>query len=252
MAGLCQGEICAFCEFRVGFVSFRPMPRVLIVEDDPKIVQAIEKTLGLAEGFVVSSVGRAEDAVPAALKQKPDLILLDVRLPDGGDGRVVLKSLKDNAATRAIPVIFLTGLASEGDKVLGLKMGADDYVVKPFGAMELLARIEAVVRRCRPAAPEERKLTVAGLTLDQESRLAAVKGKPVKLQPKEFEILFLLASQAGRALSRSYLIENSSSYGLPISTRSLDTHIKNLRKKLGSHGGLIETVPKLGYRFRDA
>lgn len=233
------------------------MPRVLIVEDDPKIVQAVEKTLSLADSrrsgaFVLHSVDAAESAVPAALRHKPDLILLDVRLRGGGDGRVVLKALKENAATRGIPVIFLTGMASEGDKVLGLNMGADDYVVKPFGAMELLARIEAVVRRYRPAPSDESCLKVAGLSLDRENRAADVRGKRLALQPKEFEILFLLASQAGRALSRSYLIENSSSYGLPISTRSLDTHIKNLRKKLGPLSELIETVPKLGYRFRDA
>src|SRR6478736_324059 len=101
------------------------MPRVLIVEDDPKIVQAIEKTLSLSEGFVVDHVGRADAALPAALKRKPDLILLDVRLP-GGDGREVLRALKANAAVRDVPVIMLTGMSSEGDKVVGLNLGADD------------------------------------------------------------------------------------------------------------------------------
>jgi DNA-binding response OmpR family regulator len=223
------------------------MPRLLIVEDDPKIVQAIEKTLSLGQSFTAKAVNLPDQAVPAAIQYKPDVILLDVRLP-GGDGRMVLKALKENAATRAIPVIFLTGLGAESDKVLGLNMGADDYVVKPFGAMELLARIQAVVRRSRPEAPTQ-AVEAAGLKLDPENRTVTAKGKPVRLQPKEFEILLLLASQPGRSLSRSYLIENSSSYGLPINTRSLDTHIKNLRRKLGALGGLIETVPKLGYRF---
>jgi DNA-binding response OmpR family regulator len=225
------------------------VPRLLVVEDDPKLVSAIEKTVSLARGFVIEAVGRADAALAAALRFKPDLILLDVKLP-GGDGRMVLKSLKENAATKAIPVIFLTGMASEGDKVVGLNLGADDYVVKPFGAMELLARIQAVMRRVHPPATA-RKGAVAGILLDAENRAATVDGKALRLQPKEFEILGLLVGQAGRTLSRTYLIENSSSYGLPISTRSLDTHIKNLRKKLGAKAKLIETVPKLGYRFVD-
>jgi two-component system, OmpR family, alkaline phosphatase synthesis response regulator PhoP len=224
------------------------MPRVLIVEDDPKIVEAIEKTLSLASSFVVKAVHDPEKALPAAIQYKPDLILLDVRLP-GGDGRNVLKSLKQNAATKTIPVIFLTGMSSEGDKVLGLNLGADDYVVKPFGAMELLARIQAVLRRSRDEPAAEKPKSTGGLVVDAKARSATIRGKPLRLQPKEFEILCLLAAHPGRALTRSYLIENSSSYGLPISTRSLDTHIKNLRKKLGSGARLIETVPKIGYRF---
>jgi two-component system, OmpR family, alkaline phosphatase synthesis response regulator PhoP len=223
------------------------VPRLLIVEDDPKIVEAIEKTLSLAQGYTMRSVNAADRALSCAIDYRPDLILLDVRLP-GGDGRLVLKSLKNNAATRGIPVIFLTGMGSEGDKVVGFNLGADDYVVKPFGAMELLARIQAVLRRSQPG-PSSGRVKVAGLTLDPDNRLATLRGKRLQLQPKEFEILMLLASQPGRSLSRSYLIENSSSYGMDVATRSLDTHIKNLRKKLGSSAWLIETVPKLGYRF---
>lgn len=224
------------------------MPKLLIIEDDPKIVEAIEKTVGLAGSFVLSHVADPGKALAAAISGKPDLILLDVRLP-GGDGRVVLKSLKENAATRAIPVIMLTGMSSEGDKVLALNLGADDYVVKPFGAMELLARIQAVCRRAGPEPASRGTLAVSGLELDAQNRAASLGRKSLKLQPKEFEILYLLASHPGRAMTRTYLIENSSSYGMAISTRSLDTHIKNLRKKLGRKADLIETVPKLGYRF---
>ena len=224
-----------------------PMPRVLIVEDDPKLVAAVEKTLSLGEGYAAEHVGRADEALPAALARRPDLILLDVRLP-GGDGRKVLEALKENAATRAIPVIMLTGMSSEGDKVAALNLGADDYVVKPFGAKELLARVQAVMRRSG-GAPAAGTLSVGRLRLERSERAASLGGRPLKLQPKEFELLYLLAVQAGRALSRAYLIENTSSYGLAVSTRSLDTHVKNLRKKLGD-ARLIETVPKLGYRLR--
>ena len=224
------------------------MPRVLIVEDDAGVVEAVEKTLTLAPAFSLCRASRAEDALAAAIRHRPDIILLDIRLP-GGDGRTVLKALKANAATASIPVIFLTGLAGEADKVLGLNLGADDYVAKPFGAMELLARIQSVLRRCGPPGRGPGVIAAGGLSLDWDNRTAAVDGKPLQLQPRELEVLHLLASSPGRALSRAYLIENSSSYGMEVSSRSLDTHIKNIRRKLGRRAGLIETVPKLGYRF---
>lgn len=224
------------------------MPRVLIVEDDPKIIEAIEKTLSLGTGFSSRSVSDPAKALGEAVDSKPDLILLDVRLP-GGDGRVVLKSLRANAATSAVPVIMLTGMSSEGDKVLALNLGADDYVVKPFGAMELLARIQAVLRRYGPGLAAGRSAEAGGLRMDAEARVAEIDGKPLKLQAREFEVLFLLLSHAGKALTRQFLIENTSSYGGAVETRSLDTHIKNLRKKLGRRETLLQTVPKIGYRL---
>ena len=226
------------------------MPKVLVVEDDPKIVQAVEKSLSLGEGFTLRSVGRAEAALTAAIDEQPDLILLDVRLEAGGDGRVVLKSLKQNAATRSIPVIFLTGMDGEGDKVVGLNLGADDYVTKPFGALELLARIQAVLRRSRPELSGQ-TCEAGGVKVDAGARQAWAGGKPLKLQPREFEILFMLVSNKGRSLTRRFLMESTSTYGMEVASRSLDTHVKNLRRKLGARGRLIETVPKLGYRFAD-
>ncbi|MBI4059890.1 MAG: response regulator transcription factor [Elusimicrobia bacterium] len=224
------------------------MPRVLVIEDDPKIVEAVEKTLSMASGFTARWVPDPAKALGEAIASKPDLILLDVRLP-GGDGRMVLKSLKTNAATSAIPVIMLTGMSSEGDKVLALNLGADDYVVKPFGAMELLARVQAVLRRAGPGPGPGRAARAGGLAMDAESRLAELDGKPLKLQAREFEVLFLLLSHAGKALTRQFLIENTSSYGGAVETRSLDTHIKNLRKKLGKRENILQTVPKFGYRL---
>jgi two-component system alkaline phosphatase synthesis response regulator PhoP len=224
------------------------MPRVLIIEDDPKIVEAIEKTLSMGSGFTTRWISEPAKALGEAVDSKPDLILLDVRMP-GGDGRVVLKSLKTNAATSAIPVIMLTGMSSEGDKVLALNLGADDYVVKPFGAMELLARVQALLRRAGPGGGTGRTAQAGGLVMDVESRTAILDGKPLKLQAREFEVLFLLLSHAGKALTRQFLIENTSSYGGAVETRSLDTHIKNLRKKLGRREGLLQTVSKIGYRL---
>lgn len=224
------------------------MPKLLIVEDDPAIVKAVEKTLTMSAGFTLEWVPDPDKAVSTAIALKPDLILLDVRLP-GGDGRVVLQALKENTSTRSIPVILLTGLAGEGDKVLGLNLGADDYVVKPFGAMELLARIQAVLRRSGSAASSEKTARAGDLVMDAERRVSTLGGRPLDLQPREFELLFLLAAHAGKTLTRDFLIENTSSYGQAVPTRSLDTHVKNLRKKLGARGAMIRTVPKFGYRL---
>ncbi len=230
------------------------MPRILAVDDDPKIIEAIEKSLSLGRlPYALTPCPDPSRALAEAVRLKPELILLDIRL-GSADGRSVLKSLKTNAATKSIPVIFLTGLAAEGDKVLGLNMGADDYVAKPFGAMELVARIEAVLRRYAPSKPSSgagaAKKNRAGLRVDPENKTVLWNGKTLRLQPREFEILHLLYSNPGRALGRGFLIENSSTYGLPVSTRSLDTHIKNIRKKLGPRGAaMIETVSKTGYRF---
>ena len=219
-----------------------------MIEDDPAIVKAVEKTLTMSPGFSLDWVSEPDKAVSEAVSRKPDLILLDVRLP-GGDGRVLLKALKESAATRGIPVILLTGLSNEGDKVLGLNLGADDYVVKPFGAMELMARITAVLRRSGPDACAHKTARAGSLVLDAAERSALLAGKPLRLQPREFEVLFLLAAHAGKTLSRDFLIEHTSGYGRAVPTRSLDTHIKNLRRKLGAKGGMIQTVPKLGYRL---
>jgi two-component system alkaline phosphatase synthesis response regulator PhoP len=219
-----------------------------MIEDEPAIVKAVEKTLTMSPGFSLDWVSDPDKAVGEAVARKPDLILLDVRLP-GGDGRVILQALKESAATRGIPVILLTGLANEGDKVLGLNLGADDYVVKPFGAMELMARITAVLRRAGPAAGARRVAKAGGLTLDSSERSAVLDGEPMQLQPREFEVLFLLTAHAGKTLSRDFLIEHTSGYGRAVPTRSLDTHIKNLRRKLGGKGEMIRTVPKLGYRL---
>ena len=224
------------------------MPRLMIVEDDPAIVRAVEKTLTLSPGYALEWVKEPDEAVTRAIAAKPDLVLLDVRLP-GGDGRVVLKALRQNVATSAVPVILLTGLAGEADKVLGFNLGADDYVVKPFGAMELMARIQAVLRRCAPAGAHSPVIAAGPLRLDAERRRAHLGARELNLQPREFELLFLLASHAGRALSREFLIENTSSYGRFVPTRSLDTHVKNLRRKLGAKAGMLRTVPKLGYRL---
>jgi DNA-binding response OmpR family regulator len=226
------------------------VPKVLIIEDDPKIVEAIQKTFSLEPGFTCRSTSQPDRVIDEAIAYKPDLILLDIKLP-GGDGRQIIRTLKENSKLKLTPIIFLTGMSNEGDRVLGLNLGADDYVVKPFGAMELLARIQAVLRRTQRAASnlQEDVVHLSGLTLDRSNRVATWRGKRLKLQPKEFEVLYLLASRPDRTLTREFLVESTSRYEADVASRSLDTHIKNLRQKLGPPGQWIETVPKLGYRL---
>jgi two-component system, OmpR family, alkaline phosphatase synthesis response regulator PhoP len=226
------------------------MPKILIVEDDPSIIASVRKTLTLDNTYELIPLLQPERTLSVVQDEKPDLILLDILMP-GTDGRLILKCLKETPSTASVPVILLTGLSSEGDKVLGLTLGADDYVTKPFGAMELLARIKTVLRRAvrPPAAETPGVMEIAGLRLDPASGEASYKGKSLKLQPREFEILKLLASQPGRVMTRTFLIENASTYGMAVPTRTIDTHIKNIRKKLGPGAALIETIPKRGYRL---
>lgn len=224
-----------------------PVPRVLLVEDDPLVEKAVRKVLSLEKGYDLVHLDKPERALAEVRARHPDIVLLDVMMP-GADGRLVLKELKSDPGTAKIPVIMLTGLSSESDKVLGLNLGADDYITKPFGALELLARIQAALRR-NSLPTQGGILQAGGVRLDPADGEAVFKGKALRLQPREFEVLRLLLSSPGKLLSRTYLIENSSSYGMAVSSRSLDTHIKNLRKKLGGGAAMIQTVPRRGYRF---
>ncbi len=221
------------------------MPRVLLVEDDDSAAKAVEKSLGMEKGFILKRLPRPERLISNLLDFKPDLILLDIGLADF-DGRQILKEIRRNASVNDIPVIFLTGLSGEKDKALGLDLGADDYLTKPFGALELLARIRAVLRRGRFRAP---KTPQTGLFMNLESREAFLDAKPLKLRPREFEILALLAANPGKTLERFFIIERTSPYESNASPRSLDAHIKNIRKKLGKKAFTLETIPKVGYRL---
>ncbi|MFH1619213.1 MAG: response regulator transcription factor [bacterium] len=223
------------------------MPRILLVEDDRQLVETLQRIAAYENDCTLKAIENAPLVKETVLSWKPDIILLDINLP-GGDGREILKQLKADPETAGIPVIFLTGTSTAGDKKFGLDMGADDYVAKPFDPMELIARVRAVLRRCPPAVSED-KVEIAGLRMDKAARTAEIAGKPLVLQPKEFDMLFLLASSPGRVHSRAFLAENSSSAGPESSLRSVDTHVKNIRTKLGKRARLIGTVPKFGYKF---
>lgn len=202
------------------------------------------------EGFKVIDARDGEDALDLAVRAYPDLILLDLMLP-GIDGLEVCKSLKKEAKTASIPIIMLTAKSQESDKVVGLELGADDYISKPFSPRELIARIKAVLRR----ATEKEKLPeifqAGDLRIDFARISVAVKGKAVTLTAKEFELLKTLLKAKGRVLSRDYLLDTiwGFDHAMEIQTRTVDVHIRTLRKKLKSEAGKIVTVKNYGYRF---
>ena len=224
--------------------------KILIVEDEKDIIKMLDYNLK-KEGFRVIDARDGEDALDLAMREHPDLILLDLMLP-GMDGLEVCKSLKKESKTSPIPIIMLTAKSQESDKVLGLGLGADDYITKPFSPGELIARIKALLRR----ASEKEKLPeifqAHDLKIDFAKILVMIKDKPIELTSKEFELLKTLLKAKGRVLSRDYLLDTIWGYdhALEIQTRTVDVHIRTLRKKLKSVAKMIVTVKNYGYRFQ--
>ncbi len=221
---------------------------ICCVEDDGSIrelVVYILKSTGLeAEGF--------EDGAAffAALeKEKPELVLLDVMLP-GEDGFLILQKLRARESTREIPVVMLTARGAEYDKVKFLDAGADDYITKPFGMMELLSRVKAVLRRARGAKGEELALHAGGIVLNEKRRLVLANGEEVPLTFKEFELLRHLMENRGIVLTRDKLLEAVWGYDFNGETRTVDVHVRTLRQKLGACGEAVETVRGVGYRLK--
>lgn len=220
------------------------MPLVYIVEDDANI-REIESFALKNSGFAVEAFACAKDFYNGLLKRPPDLVLLDIMLPDE-DGLIVLGKLRSGAGTRKLPVILVTAKTTEVDKVKGLDGGADDYMTKPFGVLELISRVKALLRRStQDSAAEE--LSVGEITLDMARRAAYVAGKPCGLTYKEFELLHLLLVNAGIVLKRDLLMERIWGIDFAGESRTLDMHIGTLRRKLGESGVHIKTVRNVGY-----
>ena len=224
---------------------------ILIVEDEKDIVKMLEYNLK-KEGFKTLSVRNGEDAICSARTEQPDLIILDLMLP-GIDGLEVCKTLKADDKTRSTPVIMLTAKSQESDKIVGLELGADDYVTKPFSPRELIARIKAILRRLNEKDKAAEVLRAGYLTVDLAKIEASVKGKPLELTAKEFELLKTLMRSRGRVLSRDHLLNTiwGFDHAMEIQTRTVDVHIRTLRKKLKSESKRIVTVKNYGYRFSD-
>ena len=221
---------------------------VLIVDDEKSIVEAVRYALD-KEGFRTLVAHDGARAVELARRDLPDLIVLDWMLPEQ-DGLEVCRILKQEGRTTRIPIIMLTVKGGETDKVLGLEMGADDYMTKPFSPRELLARVKAMLRR-QAGPPEAEVFQFRALRVDWGTFVVTVKEKPIALTPKEFELLRVLVGSKGRVLTREKLLERVWGYdrAVEIETRTVDLHISQLRKKLGVAGRAILTVKQAGYRF---
>ena len=227
------------------------MARVLVVEDEPDLNNLLRDQLK-AEGHVVDQAFDGRSAVAAVERSAPDLVLLDWMLPDL-DGITVARKLREE---HLMPIIMLTARAEEVDRVLGLEIGADDYLTKPFSTRELMARVRAQLRRVdlesRRRAPigGDSPVQIAGLIVDPSSRTATLDGADLKLTPTEFQILHLFAAHPGRAFSRAYLLERVWQSDFEGYERAVDTHVTRLRRKLGPLGDTIVTVWGVGYRFQ--
>jgi len=224
--------------------------KIMVVEDEKDIARMIDYNLK-KEGYRTVVLHDGSFAAVTAAKERPDLLLLDLMLP-GLDGLEVCRRLKMDVKTAAIPIIMLTAKGEEADKILGLGLGADDYVTKPFSLKELLARVKAVLRRAgraEKAAPE--KIKCGAIELDAAKVEVRLKGAPLELTAKEFELLKALMACGDRVLSREELLEKAwdMNASMDIETRTVDVHIGTLRKKLGSEGKRIVTVKNYGYRF---
>lgn len=218
------------------------MPKVLIVEDEQAIAELIEMNLRFAD-YDSAHVSRGDQVMEAIQRESPDIILLDVMLP-GMDGFDVMRKIEP----LHIPVIFLTAKDTLTDKVSGLRLGADDYIVKPFETMELISRIEAVLRRS--SSPMVRQVAIGDVIIKLDEHVVVQNDLPVELTAKEYALLEVLARNKNIALSRERLLELAWGYDFMGDTRTVDVHILKLRKKLNL-ADRIKTVPKLGYRLED-
>ena len=215
--------------------------------DDDNTIRDIEVYTLTQTGFEAKGFADGISMLEALKTEKPELIVLDIMLP-GKDGVEVLKEIRSNPETRKIPVIMATAKGTEMDKIQGLDTGADDYLVKPFGVMEMVSRIKAVLRRCEPDEKEE-VLTIGEITLSDKEHLVTVNGEKVVLTFKEFEILKLFMSNPGIVFSRDKLLSEVWGIDYLGESRTVDMHIKTLRQKLGDAGTIIETVIGVGYKM---
>ena len=230
------------------------MSKILVIEDEKNILELVSFNLE-CEGFQVIATMDGTSGLEMAREELPDLIILDVMLP-GMNGLEVCRELHQDPATGNIPVVILSARAEELDKVLGLEMGADDYIVKPFSPRELLARVKARLRRYSPGEKHTpgKKLNIGQLEIDDDKYAVFYKGVRQDFTPIEFELLRFLAQNRGKVFTREQLLEQVWGYYYPGDSRTVDVHVRHIRQKLGSEPGVaefIETVRGVGYRFKE-
>ena len=222
---------------------------ILIVEDERDVIDLLTLNLRRAGGFSLSTATDGVTGLQKAREEKPALIILDLMLP-GISGLELCKILKSESQTRDIPILMLTAKAEEIDRILGLEFGADDYVTKPFSPREVILRIQAILRR-GSAVPEDGQIVAGSIVIDPARHQVSVEGKPVHLTSIEYKLLHTLVIKRGRVQARDRLLNEVWGYESMIDTRTVDTHVRRLRAKLGKLGDAIETVRSFGYRFRE-
>lgn len=223
--------------------------KVLIIEDEPDVVEMLKRAFARGGGFAVSSANDGAAGLRKAREEMPKIIILDLMLPRMS-GLEICRALKADSLTRDILVLMLTAKAEEVDRIVGFELGADDYVTKPFSPRELVLRTKAILRRAD--TPDEGQSFVAGpLTIDAARHRVEVSGRPVHLTMLEFKLLHALMQRRGRTQNRDKLLTDVWGYESAIDTRTVDTHVRRLREKLGKAGAAIETVRGFGYRLRE-
>ena len=222
-------------------------PRILVVDDEPETVELVEFNLRQA-GFDVATAADGSEAIRKVRAQLPSLIVLDLMLPEV-DGLEVCKMLRRDTSTAGIPILMLTAKAAELDRVLGLELGADDYVTKPFSPRELVLRVRKLLERGQPKSAEAETMKFGEVVIDLPRHRVAVRGRRVELTATEFKLLTVLAQRRGRVQSRDTLLRDVWDYNSLVDTRTVDTHMRRLREKLGPAAKHLDTVRGVGYRF---
>ncbi|HJW91972.1 MAG TPA: response regulator transcription factor [Anaerolineales bacterium] len=222
--------------------------KILVVDDEPEIVKLVRAYLERA-GFIVVTAYEGQQALAVFRHERPNLVVLDLNLP-GMDGLDVCRVMRRDAD---VPIIMLTARIEETDRLIGLELGADDYVVKPFSPREIVARVRAVLRRTEGVPVRPKMISAAGITVDLTTRIASISGQPLDLTTMEFDLLAVLVGHPGLVFTRMQLLEQTQDVTYEGYERTIDVHVKNLRKKLGDDSQnphFIETVRGVGYRFR--
>jgi two-component system phosphate regulon response regulator PhoB len=225
------------------------MARILVIEDEPDIQQILDYNLR-EKGHKVFIAGKGEEGLRLAREKRPDLVLLDLMLPDI-PGTDVCKALKSDPATKSTQVVMLTAKGEEIDRVVGFELGADDYVVKPFSVRELLLRVQAILRRSQSEQEASPGISFGSLRVDREAHRVWANDTELELTALEFKLLVTLYDRKNRVQTRAALLSDVWGIDADITTRTVDTHVKRLREKLGDAGAYIETVRGVGYRFAD-
>ena len=223
--------------------------KILVVDDEADVLDLVCMNLRAA-GFAVTTAENGPAALQKVKADPPDLILLDLMLP-GMSGLELCKAFKKEPATAAIPIIMLTAKSEEVDRVVGLELGADDYVAKPFSPRELALRVKSVLRRGQEKSVPEERLELGELTLDRSRHEVIIKGKRIDLTATEFKLLAVLLERRGRVQGRERLLNDVWGYETAIDTRTVDTHVRRLREKLGKAASYLETIRGVGYRILD-